>query len=44
MDWHYKTIENLIQRISDLGVNPNEYIKFLGLRTHGVNMEGKPMT
>jgi len=38
MDWHYKTIKNLIQRISDLGVNPNEYIQFLGLRTHGVNI------
>lgn len=44
MDWHYKTIKNLIQRISELGVNPTDYIQFLGLRTHGVNIEGKPMT
>jgi phospholipase D1/2 len=44
LDWHYKTIKSLVKRIKNLGVDPEEYIKFLGLRTHGVNNEGTPST
>ncbi len=44
MDWHYKTINNLVKRIEELGVDPLDYIQFLGLRTHGLNNEGTPLT
>ena len=37
MEWQYRTIRSLVQRIEDLGVNSKDYIQFFGLRTHGVN-------
>jgi hypothetical protein len=37
MDWQYKSIKGLIQKIEELGVDYRDYIQFLGLRTHGVN-------
>lgn len=47
MHWQYVTIlrhsGSLLSRISNLGVDPKEYIQFFGLRTHGV-LEGKPET
>lgn len=39
MHWQYNTIcrspHSLLQRVSALGVDPNKYIRFFGLRTHG---------
>ena len=37
MDWHYKTIKGLKQAIILMDINPDDYIQFLGLRTHGLN-------
>lgn len=44
MEWQYRTIRSLVERIKTLGVDPSEYIQFLGLRTHGVNHEKTPST
>lgn len=47
MHWQFNTISrssnSLMARIAALGVDPNDYIKFFGLRTHGV-VSGKPQT
>ncbi len=44
MEWQYRTIRSLLERIKDMGVKPEDYIQFFGLRTHGVNSENKPST
>lgn len=47
MHWQFSTIcrgeNSLMGRIAALGVNPNDYVKFFGLRTHGL-VADKPTT
>lgn len=40
MHWQYNTIykgtKSLLGMIKNLGVDPSEYVRFYGLRTHGI--------
>ena len=46
--WHQNTIskggQSLLERISVLTKNPNDYIQFIGLRTHEISPAGLPTT
>ena len=44
MNWQNKTLRSLIERIQELGVNVQDYVQILGLRTHGVNGLMNPKT
>lgn len=44
MEYHYKTINGLIEKLEHEGINSDDYIQFYSLRNHGKNKNGEPFT
>jgi phospholipase D1/2 len=44
MSWQNKTLKSLVEKVEKLGVKVGDYVRVLGLRTHGVNGGNEPKT